>query len=304
MRLCTFEGADGRPRPGLVAGEGAAARVVDLGAALGLDFRCRCLRGLLDAVPLAELRGRLVRLAADLEAPGAPDLGSVPLEAARLLAPVLRPPKITAVGLNYKDHAAEQGAKLPDAPMLFAKARTSVSGPRDAVRLRPEQTAVDYEVELCAVVGAPGFGIPRERALDHLLGFTVAIDVSDRAAQRADKQFYRAKSFPTFCPTGPLVVTPDAFDHTSATLTTELNGAVMQRGSTRELVFDVPHLVSYVSCVAPLEPGDLILTGTPAGVGFARNPPVFLKAGDRLRCAIEGIGAIDVTISCGGDRAG
>lgn len=301
MRLVTFNARGGGPRPGLLLGDGPAARVIDLARALGLEPRWGCLRGLLEAVPLDALRPQLASLARELSAPGAPNLGPQPLDAVTLLAPVRRPPKVTAVGLNYRDHAAEQNAKLPEAPMLFAKARTCVAGPADSIRIAPSQTQVDFEVELCLVVGKPGFRIPRERAREHLLGYTVAIDVSDRAAQRADRQFYRAKSFPTFCPIGPLVVTADALDPGALALTTRLNGALMQSGSTRDLIFGVDELVAYISAVAPLEAGDLILTGTPAGVGVFRNPPVFLRPGDRLRCEIEGIGALDLLVESAGE---
>jgi 2-keto-4-pentenoate hydratase/2-oxohepta-3-ene-1,7-dioic acid hydratase in catechol pathway len=287
MRLCTFDRGDGAPRPGLVRGEGERARVLDLASALALDPLPRCLRGLLEAFAPDALAREAAALAWD---------AAIPLADSRLLAPVPRPPKITAVGLNYRDHAAEQGKPPPERPMLFAKARTSVSGPLDAIRFARAQEKVDFEVELCLVVGKPGFRVPRERAREHLLGYTVAIDVSDRAAQQADKQFYRAKSYPSFCPVGPFVVTPDELDARALALETRLNGAVMQSGSTADLVFGVEELVEYVSAVAPLEVGDLLLTGTPAGVGVFRDPPVFLRPGDRLRCAIAGIGALDLAI--------
>jgi 2-keto-4-pentenoate hydratase/2-oxohepta-3-ene-1,7-dioic acid hydratase in catechol pathway len=289
MRLATFDPGDGRPRPGLIAG----AHVVDLAAALGLQPSCGCLRGLVEEIGLEGLPARLASVAA---AAG----HARPLASVRLLAPVLRPPKVTAVGLNYRDHAAETGQLLPERPLLFAKARTAVSGPTEPIRIAPGQEKVDFEVELCLVVGRAGFRVPRERAIDHLLGYTVAIDVSDRAAQQADRQFYRAKSYPSFCPTGPVVVTPDELEAAALTLTTHLDGALMQNGNTRNLIFPVADLVAYISAVAPLEAGDLILTGTPAGVGAARTPPVFLRPGNRLRCAIEGIGAIDVAIATAG----
>lgn len=282
MRLLTFDPGDGRPRPGLARAGG----VIDIAAALGLDLRCGCLRGLLEAVPWDDLAPRLARA----------DARALPLESVKVLAPVLRPPKITAVGLNYREHAAEQETKLPERPMLFAKARNSVAGPGDAIRILPSQDKVDWEVELCLVVAKPGFRVPRERAREHLLGFTVAIDVSDRAAQQADKQFYRAKSYPTFCPIGPAVVTPDELDPAALALATRVNGALMQSGSTADLIFGVDELVEYISHAAPLEAGDLILTGTPAGVGLARDPPVFLRPGDRLRCEIAGIGALEHSI--------
>jgi 2-keto-4-pentenoate hydratase/2-oxohepta-3-ene-1,7-dioic acid hydratase in catechol pathway len=237
-----------------------------------------------------------------------------PLADVRLLAPVPRPPKVTCVGLNYRDHAMEhvrkdvrvedgrgrqapdEGAKLPEAPLLFGKARTAVTGPRGPIRIESLAERVDYEVELCLVVGRAGFRVPRARAREHLLGYTVACDVSDRAAQYGDKQWYRGKSFPTFCPTGPVLVTADALDPGALRLTTHLNGARLQDGTTADLIFSVDDIIAYVSAATPLEAGDLILTGTPAGVGVFRKPPIFLKAGDRLECAIEGIGALELPI--------
>ncbi len=292
--LCTFVASGAEPRAGLVAGD----RIVDLTLPLGgaggggNGGRPGDLRALIERIPLDDLAARLRDLAA---APGdAPTLARADV---RLLAPVPGPPKVTAVGLNYRDHAAETGRALPERPMLFAKARTAVSGPEDPIRL-PYRGAekVDYEVELGLVVGRAGFRIPAERAREHLLGYTVAIDVSDREAQYGDKQFYRGKSYPTFCPVGPFVALEGTFAPAGVALTTHLNGQEMQRGTTADLIFSIDAVIAYISAVTPLEPGDLILTGTPAGVGFARNPPVFLRAGDRLRCAVEGIGALDLPV--------
>jgi 2-keto-4-pentenoate hydratase/2-oxohepta-3-ene-1,7-dioic acid hydratase in catechol pathway len=292
MRLLTYDPGDGEPRAGLLSGD----RVLELGAVAGRKFAD--LGAFLEAhehVPLATLLSRLVPLEAKAKAEGAP------IAEVSLLAPVLKPPKITCVGLNYRDHAAEQKVtELPKAPLLFAKARTAVAGPRGAIPLEADQLMVDWEVELCLVVGRAGFRVPRERAREHLLGYTAACDVSDRAAQYGDKQWYRGKSFPGFCPVGPVVATEGSIDPARLRLTTTLNGATMQDGTTADLIFPIEEIVAYVSRHAPLEVGDLILTGTPAGVGVARTPQVFLRPGDRLECAIHGIGALHLGV----ERAG
>ncbi len=300
MRLCTYDPGDGVSRAGLVVpgpsperGEiGAPGQLVlDVGAVAGRPMRD--VAALVDShpgLPMATLFERLRGLEQLARRDG------VPLSDVRLLAPVLRPPKVTCVGLNYKDHAAEQKAALPEAPLLFAKARTAVSGPRGPVLVEPAQEKVDYEVELCLVVGRAGSRIPRDRAREHLLGYTVACDVSDRAAQYGDKQWYRGKSFPSFCPCGPVLVTADALDPAGLRLTTRVNDRVLQDGTTADLIFSVDEIVAYVSRAIPLEPGDRNLTGTPAGVGVFRTPPVFLRPGDRLECAIHGIGALNLAI--------
>lgn len=300
MRLCTFDPGDGVPRAGLVvsgpspeAGEigGPAQLVLDIGAVAGRPMRD--VAALVESHPGLALETIFQRLKA-LEQLALKD--GTPLSDVRLLAPVLRPPKVTCLGLNYRDHAAEQKAPIPEAPLLFAKARTAVTGPRGPVLVEPGQEKVDYEVELCLVVGRAGSKIPRDRAREHLLGYTVACDVSDRAAQFGDKQWYRGKSFPTFCPVGPVVVTTDALDPAGLRLTTRVNDRLLQDGTTADLIFGVDEIVAYVSRAIPLEAGDLILTGTPAGVGVFRDPPVFLRPGDRLECAIHGIGALNLTI--------
>ncbi|HVY61923.1 MAG TPA: fumarylacetoacetate hydrolase family protein [Planctomycetota bacterium] len=292
MRLCTFSDDGGSStKLGMIAGE----RVLDVGKAAGRPLRD--VGQLVEEhqhLALATLLSRLVSLEAKAASEGAP------LAAVELLAPVLRPPKITCLGINYKGHAAEQKVELPKAPLLFAKARTSIAGPRGRIELEPGQEKVDYEVELCLVVGRGGARIPRERAREHLLGYTVACDVSDRGAQYGDKQWYRGKSFPGFCPTGPVVLTADATDAGALRLTTTLNGALLQDGTTSDLIFGIDEIVAYVSRATPLEPGDLILTGTPAGVGVARDPQVFLRPGDALECAIHGIGALRVEVVAGG----
>jgi 2-keto-4-pentenoate hydratase/2-oxohepta-3-ene-1,7-dioic acid hydratase in catechol pathway len=223
----------------------------------------------------------------DLE--GGPE---VPRSEAVPLAPVPLPPKIVAVGLNYADHAREQGRTAPPEPIFFAKARTSVIGPEEPILLPPWSRHTDVEVELVVVMGRRAARVPAARALEHVLGFTVGNDVSERRIQKEDGQFYRAKSYRTFASTGPLVVTPEAFDHRSAPLRLRLNGRLQQDSCTGQMCHTVEKLVEILSSVHDLEPGDLIFTGTPAGVGVFPQPRVFLQEGDVVECEIEGIGVL------------
>lgn len=220
-----------------------------------------------------------------------------PLKDIELVAPVLRPPKIVCVGLNYRDHAEEQGAPTPERPLLFAKAPNIVVGPEAKVRIPPEAPdMVDYEVELAVIIGRPGFRIPREQAAEHVFGYTIFNDVTARDVQKGEKQWFRGKSFATFAPMGPFVVTPDELDASNVRVEMRVNGETRQSSSTSNLIFDVPFLVSYISAGFPLEAGDVIATGTPAGVGVFRKPPVFLRAGDRMEAEIEGIGVLANTV--------
>ncbi len=211
----------------------------------------------------------------------------------RLLAPA-EPPNIFAIGLNYRRHAQETGAKLPDHPLVFLKATTSLTGP-DAPIVLPASAAgeVDYEAELAIVIGREARRIPESRAFDYVLGFTCANDVSARDCQKQrDKQWARGKSFDTFCPLGPWLVTPDGFDPDNCRIESRLNGETMQRSNTSDMIFNCRRLIAYLSHQFTLLPGTLVLTGTPEGVGFVRNPPVALRPGDRVEVEIEGIGTL------------
>jgi 2,4-diketo-3-deoxy-L-fuconate hydrolase len=208
----------------------------------------------------------------------------IPAAGIRLGPPVARPGKIICVGKNYADHAKEFDAIVPTSPVLFSKASTSLNGPFDDILIYPDASTTDAEVELAVVIGPPE---------NRIAGFTILNDVTDRAAQKEGQQWFRGKSFDTFCPIGPWLVTPDEFDLTrGAALTSHLNGAPMQSGHTRDMMFGVAHLIDFISRSITLEPGDLIATGTPSGVGMARNPPLYLKPGDLIECTIEGIGRI------------
>ncbi len=218
---------------------------------------------------------------------------AVPLRSAILMAPILRPPKIICVGLNYRAHAAEQKIDPPACPLLFAKAANAVIGPDDAIEIPTGiSDCVDPEVELGVVIAKPGSRIPRTEAWSYVFGFTVFNDVTARDIQKSDRQWFRGKSFRTFAPMGPVLVTPDEVDVRNLEIHLAVNGVERQRGNTGDLIFDVPTLIEYASACFDLEAGDVLATGTPAGVGFARNPPIYLKSGDRVEATIQGIGAL------------
>ncbi len=216
--------------------------------------------------------------------------------AGKLLAPV-DPPAIIAIGLNYRKHAAETGARIPEFPIVFAKGLNSVSGPGDPIvlprHLRSDK--VDYECELAFVIKKNAKNVPSDRAMDYVLGFTAANDVSARDWQKewGGSQWCRAKSFDTFCPVGPRLVTVDELpNYDDLRITTKLDGVTMQDGRTDDLIFDIPTLVEFLSGSTTLLAGTLVLTGTPHGVGMARNPPVWLEPGNVVEVEIEGIGVL------------
>jgi 2-keto-4-pentenoate hydratase/2-oxohepta-3-ene-1,7-dioic acid hydratase in catechol pathway len=218
---------------------------------------------------------------------------SFPLESVKLGPPVPHPGKIIAIGLNYRDHANEANFKAPEYPLIFAKFPNSIGGPHDAIVLPSEDMQVDSEAELGVVIGRKGKGISDERALDYVAGYMALNDVSARKWQFADKQWTRGKSCDTFCPTGPWLTTRDEIaDPHNLRVIGRLNGEVFQDSNTSKLIFRIPELISFISAAITLEPGDIIATGTPSGVGVFRNPPVFLKAGDAAEVEIEKLGAL------------
>jgi 2,4-diketo-3-deoxy-L-fuconate hydrolase len=211
----------------------------------------------------------------------------------RLGPPVARPSKLICLGKNYAEHAKEGHFEAPSKPLLFAKAPSALNGPFDPVLLPQSCGQVDWEVELAVVIGKTGKRIRREAAWAHIAGYTIMNDVSGREAQFGDGQWFRGKSFDTFAPLGPVLVTPDEIDDvTNLRLTALVDGEVMQDGNTRDMIFDIPHLIAFISADITLLPGDIISTGTPAGVGIFRDPPITLTAGNVVECRIEGIGAI------------
>ena len=217
-----------------------------------------------------------------------------PLDELELLAPVPRPGKVVAIGRNYRDHAAEEGAEQPPAPLIFAKFPTSVVGPGADVRWDPALTSqVDYEAELAIVIGRRARRLSPAEALDAVLGYTCLNDVSARDLQFGDGQWVRGKSLDTFCPMGPAIVTTDEIpDPQQLTISCRVGGAIVQEASTAQMYFGVAAIVSYCSQSFQLEPGDVIATGTPGGVGIFRDPPALLGDGDEVIVEIEGIGRL------------
>ncbi len=215
----------------------------------------------------------------------------------KLLAPLV-PTDILCIGLNYREHAAESGSAIPQNPMLFIKASNTLNNPGDPIPLPRRSEQVDYEAELAVVIGKPAKDVPRDRALDYVLGYTCANDVSARDWQREKNlgggQFARGKSFDGFCPLGPCLVTADEIPNPNALrLRTLLNGQVMQDHTTGDMIFDVPTLIESLSSTMTLRPGAIILTGTPQGVGFARKPPIWMRDGDTVVIEIEKIGQLE-----------
>ena len=195
--------------------------------------------------------------------------------------------------LNYRDHAREAGVEIPSVPTIFSKFSNVVIGPGAPIVLPKNSTRPDYEAEFTFVIGPGGRHIPAARALDHVFGYTIVNDVSARDHQTATSQWQISKSFDTFAPMGPWIVTRDEIaDPHALDLQLEIGGDVLQHSNTRELVFGVPALIEYISSVVTLEPGDIVATGTPAGVGFARKPPRYLRPGDEVVIRIQGIGEL------------
>lgn len=216
-----------------------------------------------------------------------------PLDQVRLKAPVPQPKKIIAVGLNYADHAAEQGRTPPEKPVYFGIYANAVIGPGEDIELPPNSDQVDWEAELAVVMGRGGRNIPEERALDYVAGYTVYNDISARDMQFSDRQFFRGKGCDTFAPMGPWLATTDEVrDPHSLPISCRVNGTLMQSSNTSDLIFRIPFLISYLSRSMSWEAGDILSTGTPGGVGKFRNPPIFLKAGDSVSVTVGKIGTL------------
>jgi 2-keto-4-pentenoate hydratase/2-oxohepta-3-ene-1,7-dioic acid hydratase in catechol pathway len=252
------------------------------------------MQALIEAGP--ELWSNLVR---QLEQ--APASARVPLAEVRLLAPIPRPRKnIMCLGLNYKEHAQESYAahgrevRLPEAPVVFTKAVTSVIGPYDPIPYDPElSTELDWEVELAVVLGIGGRHISEQAALQHVFGYTVLNDITARNLQFRHKQYFIGKSLDGSCPLGPWIVTADEIaDPHALDLYTRVNGEIKQSSNTGQQIFSIASVIATLSRAMTLEPGDIIGTGTPSGVGFARRPPEYLKPGDIVECEVEGIGRL------------
>lgn len=287
MRLVTFRADDGGGRLGAIVED----RVIDLAAASG---------GSLPSDTVAFIEGGPNALARAREVLQSAPAGA-PLAGVTLLAPIPRPRRnLFCLGLNYRAHAAEAqqfGAaqKDPDYPIFFSKPPSTVVGPDAAIESSPNVTReVDWEVEVTVVIGPGGRDIAKGAAMSHVFGYTIANDVSARDLQfRHGGQWFKGKSLDTFCPLGPWIVTADEIpDPANLEVVCRVNGVEKQHANTRDLIFDIPTIIASLSEGLTLEPGDLILTGTPAGVGFARKPPEFLTDGDVVECAVERIGVL------------
>lgn len=221
-------------------------------------------------------------------------LKSVKTSNVEILAPITEPQKILCVGLNYRGHCDEQNKPYPKEPMFFSKYASTLTGPYGNVIAHKISDQIDWEVELAVIIGSKAFHVKKEKALDYVFGYSVAQDISARdwQKQRNGGQFLIGKSMDSFCPLGPCVVHKSVLDPSDLPITCSVNGVQKQNGRTSELIFDIPDIIERVTQSITLLPGDVILTGTPSGVGMHRNPPEFLKPGDLIESEIEGIGKI------------
>jgi 2-keto-4-pentenoate hydratase/2-oxohepta-3-ene-1,7-dioic acid hydratase in catechol pathway len=291
MKLATFSPLpSGTPRPGLVIGKD---RLVDIPAVLGADASTSTMLGIIQAG--ASMLERLRKLESQ------PPASTLALADVKLLAPIPRPVKnVFCVGWNYLEHF-DEGAKklqdnreLPKYPVFFSKATTAVTGPFDSVPFDATiSTSLDWEVELGMIIGTTGKNITEADSMRHVLGYTVINDVSWRDLQRRHGgQWHKGKSLDGTCPMGPWIVTADAIDANNLRVTCRVNGVTKQDSNTRHLYFKLPRIIAELSAGMTLEAGDIISTGTPEGVGFARNPPEFMVPGDLLETEIENIGVL------------
>ena len=277
MRFVTFRVADGSPQAGVLVRD----QVVSLEAA-GYDSLLAVLAGGREAV--ARIENWIYNPPA--EAIHSPD-------SVKLLAPIPRPPKLICVGLNYRDHAAESKMELPKVPTIFSKFSQCVIGPGEPIVLPKNSAQPDYEAEFAFVIGKGGRHIAADDWQAHVFGYTIVNDVSARDFQMATTQWLMGKTFDTFAPMGPYLVSADEIsDPHALDISLSIHGEVLQQSNTRELIFKIPELVARLSSVMTLEPGDVVSTGTPAGVGFARKPPRWLKPGDEVVIQVAQLGEL------------
>jgi 2-keto-4-pentenoate hydratase/2-oxohepta-3-ene-1,7-dioic acid hydratase in catechol pathway len=272
MKLVSFSAADGKVRPGALLAEGNL--VVDLSAAGHADALSVIAAGVIA-----------------IDKPGA--YPGHKLDQVRLHAPLANPPRLFAIGLNYREHAIESKLPFPDFPVVFFKLQTAIVGPGEAIVLPKNSNEPDYEAELAFVIGKGGFRIPASAWREHVYGYTIINDVSARDIQRSTTQWSMSKSFPTFCPMGPAIVTADEIaDPHQLAIGLSIDGEVLQNSTTSELLFKIPALIEYRSSIAPLLPGDIVSTGTPSGVGMGRTPKRWLKPGENVTVTIHGLGSL------------
>ena len=272
MKLVSFSTTDGEIRAGALIDE--ANLVVDLTAS-----------GYLDALAAISAGCNTVNN------PGA--YAAHPLSEVRLHAPLPNPPRIFAIGLNYRDHAIESGMAIPATPVVFFKLQSAIIGPGEPIVLPKNSTEPDYEAEFAFVIGKGGYRIPASAWRDHVYGYTIVNDVSARDVQFSTTQWSMSKSFPTFCPIGPAIVTADEIpDPHTLQISLTIDDEQLQNSNTRELVFKIPELIEYLSSITPLLPGDIVSTGTPPGVGLGRTPKRWLKPGETVSITVEGLGTL------------
>ncbi len=277
MKFVTFRGATARAEAGVLVGD----RVIGLAGA-GFNNMLSVLAS-----------GREGRAKIENFVHNPPADSTFPLSSVQLLAPVPRPPKLICVGLNYRDHAAEARQEIPKIPTIFAKFSNVVIGPGQPIVLPKNSRKPDYEAEFAFVIGTGGRHIPSYEWQEHVFGYTVFNDVSARDFQMATSQWMMGKTFDTFAPMGPWLVSADEIaDPHALDISLRIGDETLQHSNTRELIFKIPELVAYLSSVVTLEPGDVVATGTPAGVGFARTPPRYLQPGEEVIVSIEGIGEL------------
>ena len=271
MKLVTFEQGGHGPRPGLVVDGG----LVDLSA-----------EGFKDAIAF-------ISAAASVQADVAKKKPTVGMDGTKLLAPIPAPPRIFGIGVNYAEHAAESNVQTQSVPTVFMVLSSAVVGPEAKVILPKASAKVDYEAELAVVIGKPGYQVPASKAMEHVFGYTIMNDVSARDVQLATTQWSLGKSFPTFAPLGPWIVSKDEVaDPHALKISLTIGNEKLQDSNTRLLIFHIPALIEYISGITPLEAGDVISTGTPAGVGMGRNPQRWLKPGEEMVIRIEKIGEL------------
>ncbi|HKX83917.1 MAG TPA: fumarylacetoacetate hydrolase family protein [Pyrinomonadaceae bacterium] len=224
--------------------------------------------------------------------------GTIELDRVEICSPVPRPGKIICIGLNYRDHAAESGMAIPESPVIFSKFSTCAIGPSTSIAIPLGSIQTDFEAELAVIIGRRAKNVSRAEAMNYVFGYTNFNDVSARDFQFADGQWQRGKSCDTFAPMGPFVATTDEIrDPQNLSIKFRLNGQTLQDSSTNQMIFGVAELVEFLSRHVTLEPGDVIATGTPPGVGFARKPPIYLKAGDVAEVEVEGLGVLSNSVA-------
>jgi 2-keto-4-pentenoate hydratase/2-oxohepta-3-ene-1,7-dioic acid hydratase in catechol pathway len=230
---------------------------------------------------------------ASVQADVAKKKATLPMDGVKLLAPVPAPPRIFGIGVNYAEHAAESDTPMQKVPTVFMVLSSAVIGPDENIILPKASEKPDYEAELAVVIGKPGYQIPASAAMEHVFGYTIMNDVSARDVQKATSQFSLGKSFPTFAPMGPWVASKDEVpDPHALRISLKIGGDTLQDSSTKMMIFQVPALIEYISGITPLQVGDIISTGTPAGVGMGRTPPRWLRPGEEIVIEIEGIGEL------------